>query len=72
MEGNLPVGGKWNYDDRTMFLQETWPSRPVDPIFFKSDAITKEAIKEVENAFPENPDLSKTSIGPSEAKPSKH
>ena len=56
MEGNLPVGGKWNYDDQNRgSFKKHGPQDLVDPIFFKSDAITKEVIKEVENAFPENP-----------------
>ena len=56
MEGNLPVGGKWNYDEQNRgSFKKHGPQDLVDPIFFKSDAITKEVMKEVENTFPENP-----------------
>lgn len=56
MEGNLPVGGKWNYDEQNRgSFKKHGPQDLVDPIFFKSDPITKKVMKEVENAFPENP-----------------
>ena len=55
MEGNLPVGGKWNYDEQNRgSFKKHGPQDLVDPIFLRA-RITKEVIKEVENAFPENP-----------------
>ena len=56
MEGSLPIGGKWNYDEQNRgSFKKNGPQNLVDPIFFKSDKITNEVMLEVENAFPENP-----------------
>ncbi|MBT7312078.1 MAG: cryptochrome/photolyase family protein, partial [Halieaceae bacterium] len=58
MEGDQPEGGKWNYDAEN---RSGWrgqceiPERPTPP----QDAMTREVIKAVNAAFPDNPgDLS--------------
>ncbi len=56
MENNSPVGGEWNYDkdNRQRFgkqgpgLLPPWPS-------FQPDALTREVIAEVSEAFPDHP-----------------
>lgn len=56
MEGNNPVGGRWNLDkqNRHSFAKEGPGVLPaVRP--FRADTITREVLDEVENAYPEHP-----------------
>ena len=56
MEGGLPAGGKWNYDENNRgSFPKGGPSALPKPIFFKPDSITKTVMAEVKTHFPNNP-----------------
>lgn len=56
MEGELPVGGAWNYDaeNRRAFGKQG-PGLVPQPVRFAPDAITQEVIRLVEARFPNHP-----------------
>ena len=56
MEGGLPAGGKWNYDENNRgSFPKGGPQALPTPIFFKPDSITKTVMAEVKIHFPNNP-----------------
>jgi len=56
MDGDAPSGGKWNFDakNRTSFGRQG-PGLVPPPPAFTPDAITRQAISDVEHHFPDNP-----------------
>ncbi len=56
MEDGQPIGGEWNYDqeNRSSFGKEGPPPIPA-PLRFKTDAITKEVIRLVNERFANHP-----------------
>jgi deoxyribodipyrimidine photolyase-related protein len=56
MDGEQPVGGKWNFDlaNRAAF-PKAGPGNLVPPLTFEPDEITLQVFKEVEEYFPEHP-----------------
>lgn len=56
MEGDQPVGGRWNYDteNRKAFGKQG-PGLVPAPLEFPSDAITQAVMKQVEATFPNHP-----------------
>lgn len=56
MDGDAPSGGKWNFDasNRTSFGRHG-PGLVPPPPAFTPDAITRQAISDVEHQFPDNP-----------------
>jgi len=56
MEGGLPAGGKWNYDENNRgSFPKGGPSALPTPVFLKPDSITKTVMAEVKTHFPNNP-----------------
>ena len=58
MDGNAPVGGKWNFDADN---RKAWPKdlQPVPPLRFEPDAITQQVIALVEQHFAGNMGLAR-------------
>lgn len=56
MEGQQPVGGKWNYDgDNRGNFGKSGPGQVSDPVRFKPNAITREVLELVDRKFANHP-----------------
>ncbi len=56
VEGDQPIGGKWNYDDRNReAFEKEGPGHVPAPIGFEADAVTRQVMDLVEDRFREHP-----------------